>query len=146
MFQKHVLFFYSVLATLILCGGCKTEKEDKSGTPAAEVNSDTTEAVEEDDATSKGSATKPETEPAEEVLSPEEQRKQSLENSYLKLHCLRKSSGPESGMNIYKDAGFETAAAWSSAWHQEAEANPEWASQIVAKAIEKGCKFVNSED
>jgi len=144
MFRMHHILIIAVFIFGSLAGGCKSKDAEKPSVEQTDATTASTEPVEQEKAESPEKQDS--TENLEEVLSPDELRKKNLKESYLRLHCLRKSSGAESSMLAYKDAGFDTAAAWSKAWHAEAEKNPEWATTIVSEAIEKGCKYAQQNE
>jgi len=118
--------------------GCSKNQEDSPAT------SEASQATDADTAESADAGVTPKATPVEEAApvppSPLEARRATLRSSFLELNCLRKSSGTELSLAVYKKAGFEDAASWSKAWHEEAEKNVEWASKIIEEASEKGCK------
>ena len=137
MLRLNVVWGLAITGLLAGMMGCSKKQEDS---PAASEASQPTDA---------GPARAVDAGVAEEAkvmeappvpASPQETRRANLRSSFLELNCLRKSSGTELSLAVYKKAGFEDAASWSKAWHEEAEKNVEWASKIIEEATEKGCK------
>ena len=133
------LCFVALTISLAGWSGC-AKKEEKKGEPTPVTETVDAGETASSDADSTETALPIEEKKEAAPLSPAEERRAKLRSSFLELNCLRKSSGPEASLEVYKKAGFADAAAWSTAWHEEAEKNVEWASKIIEEAVEKGCK------
>ena len=133
------LGFVAFALTLASGLGCTKKEDEKVQEPSVAETTDAFESDYSDTGTAESASST--TEVKEEApLSPAEELRAKLRSSFLELNCLRKSSGPEKSLAVYKAAGFDDAASWSKAWHEEAEKNVEWASKIIEEAVEKGCK------
>ena len=138
MLRMNVVWGLAITVLFAGMMGCSKKQKDSPATPEASQPTDAGPAVSGDAGVGAEVNAVEETPPAPQ--SPLEARRAKLRSSFLELNCLRKSSGTELSLTVYKKAGFEDAAAWSKAWHEEAEKNVEWASKIIEDASEKGCK------
>lgn len=127
---------WATLALLIFGTGCTKEGSKASVEPVSPAPTEAMDTSEAPVEQKKAAPAKEEVEP-----SPEEKRLATLRVSFLTLHCLRKSGEKEESGALYKQFGFDDAAAWSRAWAAEAEKNSEWASRIVEEATTHGCAF-----
>ncbi len=123
-----------VVLALSWAPGCSKKEEQAAPTPSPTPQDTVTQT---EDVEAKAEPT-PEPEAVPEKTE-EEIRIEQLENSFLRLYCLRKSGAKEDMNPIYTEFGHKDAASWSRAWAAEAEKNPEWARSIVQKAAGKAC-------
>lgn len=138
MLRLNVVWGLAISVLLAGMMGCSKKQEDSPAAPGASQPTDAGPAMAVDAGVAEEAKVVEEAPPV--PASPQEARRANLRSSFLELNCLRKSSGTELSLAVYKKAGFEDAASWSKAWHEEAEKNVEWASKIIEEATEKGCK------
>ena len=127
-----------LLIALGFLGGCKDQTAAPESVPPQAEGESLSKQPSAEPVVPKSAETKPAPEsPVAET--PEQSRLSKLEKVYLDLFCANRSGAGEASLKLFSAQGFKDAADWSSQWHEEALANPEWAAKVTEKALNTPC-------